>query len=105
MVTAFLLNERLVNEFVPLVLDKQRKKFPPDLTNYRYIKDEIMMGKEVSSIILKANHLSPFIHPIIIEQISQSILYYPTERLQNYNQTEFVEYIRQRNLTGGQKKR
>ncbi len=50
-----------------------------------------MMGKEVSSIILKTNQLSPFIHPIIIEQISQSILYYPAERLQNYNQTEFVE--------------
>lgn len=105
----FLLNEEEIDKMVPGILEKQRKKleFNPALKirHCGSIKDEINIKNEKGDISLFGEHLSPFIHESVIQEINSFILYCPEGRLQSYKQKGLKEYVRDRQLRTAQKKR
>lgn len=107
MLVTFLFDEKQLNRLVPGVLEKQREKLKlkqNDVLSCEFIKDEIVMENEEVHPFLCGKHLSPFIHEDIIQEIKYSILYCPEGRLQNYKEKGFAEYVRERQLSGAQKK-
>jgi len=103
MKVTFLLNEEQVNELVPNLLAKQRKKLK--INRCRSVKDEIVLENEETNTVLYGKHCSPFVHKDIVEEIKRSILYCPERRLQSYKEKGFAQYVRERRLRGAQKRR
>lgn len=105
---SFLLNEKEIDELLPTTLEKQRNKLKLIQNNEAYcnsIKDEIIMKNREGSSTLYGEHFSPFIEEGIIEEIKNSILYCPDERLQNYKGIELIEYIKAQKLNISQKRK
>jgi hypothetical protein len=89
------LNKDSVERLVPKILAKQRKLLPED--GCKDIKDDIVLKNRGNA--LYALHWSPLIHPDILEEIKR-ILYCPEKRLQEYKGKSFLEFIREKKLTG-----
>jgi len=99
-----LFNRESIDKLVPKVLKKQEERLSKITTTCQHIEDAIIM-KSLNSTTLSEIHFSPFIHNDIIGEIKGTILYCPEGRLQSYGGKNFVEYIRERQLRGSQKRR
>jgi predicted ATPase len=97
------LDEEQINQLIPRVLEKQKEKLKN--ASCGQISNHIVMGKPRDAYGLNAEHFSIFIHTDIVEEIKRNILYCPEQRLQSYNDKDFVEYIRDKKLRSSQKRR
>ncbi|MDI6903787.1 MAG: ATP-binding protein [Methanocellales archaeon] len=97
-------NKEQIDKLVPGVLKKQEEKLSKTTVTCQHIKNDIMMESH-GTTQLRGKHFSVFTHEDLIEEISKSILYCPEGRLQNYREKEFAQYIREKRLSGAQKRR
>ncbi len=97
------LDEEQIKQLVPRVLEKQKEKLKN--ASCRQISDSIVMEKLRDAYGLNAKHFSIFIHNDIIDEIKRTILYCPEQRLQNYKEKDFEEYIREKELRSSQKRK
>jgi len=100
----FLFNEEEIDRLVPKIVKKQREKLENKTILCKFIKDEIVMENEGENY-LSGKHISPFISEGVIQEISNSILYCPERRLENYKGADFREYIRNMHLRISQKRK
>jgi len=105
---SFLLSQVEITRLVPRVLEKQRENLgfkDGSQMPCRSIKSEIVMRNEKGNSVLYGEHLSPFIHEDIIQEIKNALIYCPEGRLQSYKEKGFAEYVKERKLSGTQKRR
>lgn len=98
-----LLNREVIEKLVPRVLNEQENLLEKVNIKCHDIEDTIFMENKGNTLFGK--HFSPFIHDHIIEELKRSVLYCPEERLVDYKQKSFVQYIREQELRGSEKRR
>jgi len=97
-------DEGSINEMVPEAIQKLRNLLQRE-NNICYTEDIILSESTSGLSGLLCSHISIFAHKDILEEIKRQTLYCPEQRLQSYKEEEFKSYIRNKNLTGDQKRK
>lgn len=96
---SFSFNEEEVEKLVPGVLDIMREQIQ---TKCAHCVDDVnMRGANTPA----TEHISPFIHPDIIEEIRRLVLFCPEQRLDTYRGRNLPEYISDKKFSGAQGRR
>jgi hypothetical protein len=96
---SLLLDRQSVEKLVPRVLGKQQESIKIACSK---AEDKITLRNMDSGLF--AVHFSPFLHRDILDEIKR-VLYCPEERLQQYKDKTFVDFLRDKSLSGGQMRR
>jgi hypothetical protein len=95
---SLLLDRESVEKLVPRVLDKQ-ESFKIACSK---AEDKITLRNRETGLF--AVHFSPFLHSDILDEIKH-VMYCPEGRLQQYRDKTFVDFLRDKSLSGGQMRR
>lgn len=95
---SLLLDRQSVEKLVPRVLDKQ-ESFKIACSK---AEDKITLRNRDTGLF--AVHFSPFLHRDILDEIKR-VMYCPEGRLQQYRDKTFVDFLRDKSLSGGQMRR
>lgn len=91
-------NEDAIDKMVPLVLERQKEAFTPDIRAHS--KKELVL-KEAEGA-LHGEHISLFAHKDILDELKRTIFFCPEQRLQTYKGTNIRDYIKKKNFRGSE---